>query len=111
MLPESHTAVIARNETWRGTAACEGYEAGWAREAVIFIRALKSPTGPVARGHIEISADGMHWLAEGTTFDFPASKDEVVAARLSHFGNWLRVRADLEDGAETTILITAHLKA
>lgn len=111
MLLENHTAIITRNETWRGAAASEPYEAGWAREAVIFVRALKPAVGPVACGKIEISPDGMHWVSEGTIFDFPEQRDEVVAARVKHFGNWLRVRADLQDSAEATILVTMHLKA
>lgn len=111
MLPENHTAIITRNETWRGTAASEPYEAGWAREAVIFVQALKAAVGPVARGTIEISPDGMHWVTEGAVFDFPAQQNEVVVARVQHFGNWLRVRADLQNSAEATILITMHLKA
>lgn len=111
MLPESHTAVVTRNETWRGEGSSEPYEAGWAREAVIFVRALKAPVGTVAMGHVELSADGIHWLPEGSTFAFPALKDAVVAARICQFGNWLRVRADLDDGAEACVLITLHLKA
>lgn len=111
MLPENHTAILTRNETWTGSAASEPYEAGWAREAVIFVRALKTAVGPAAHGQIEISPDGMHWVAEGTVFDFPAGENEVISARVHHFGNWLRVRADLENDAEATILITVHLKA
>jgi len=111
MLPESHTAVIARNETWRGASASEGYEAGWAREAVIFVRALKPPVGGAATGRIEISPDGMHWIAEGTTFALPQEEGGIAVARIGHFGNWLRVAADLPEGAEATVLVTIHLKA
>ncbi|MCR4268491.1 hypothetical protein [Nitratireductor sp. ZSWI3] len=111
MLPENITAILARNERWTGSAATEPYEAGWAREAVIFVRALKPPVGdqPVAR--VEISPDGMHWLAEGTQIAMPTRQDEVVAARLSNFGNWLRLATDFADDAEATVLVTLHLKA
>ena len=113
MLPESTTAIIARNVTWRGAAATEPYEAGWAREAVVFVRSLKpspaSQDGIQAR--IEISPDGMRWVAEGTEFPLPAAQDAVTFARISHFGNWLRVAADLPEGAELTVLVALHLKA
>lgn len=111
MLPESITAIISRNERWSGAAASEPYEAGWAREAVIFVRALKTPTGgqPIAR--VEISPDGMHWVAEGTEADMPSHKDGIAVLRVAHFGNWLRVAADFAHGAETTVLIAIHLKA
>jgi len=111
MLPENLTAVVARNETWMGTSATEPYEAGWAKEAIIFVRALKEPVGPLPKARVEISADGMHWCAEGSEFDLPSAKDAVTFQRLSHFGNFLRVAADLPEGSEMTVLVTFHLKA
>jgi hypothetical protein len=111
MLPENITAIVARNERWEGTAATEPYEAGWAREAVIFLRALKDPEGPQPEAVVEISPDGMRWLPEGTRFTLPAEKDELAVARVAHFGNWLRVRADFAEGAASTVLVTVHLKA
>ena len=111
MIPESITAVIARNERWSGEAASQPYEAGWAREAAIFLRALKAPVGaqPVAR--IEISPDGMHWLPEGASFAMPTERDGLACARVANFGNWLRVTARFETGAESTVLVSVHLKA
>jgi hypothetical protein len=111
MLPENQTAVVARNESWTGSSATEPYEAGWAREAIVFVRALKQPKGPLPKARIEISADGLHWCPEGSEFDLPAAKDAVTFQRLSHFGNFLRVTATLPDGAEITVLVTLHLKA
>jgi hypothetical protein len=111
MLPENLTAVVARNETWTGDSATEPYEAGWAREAIVFVRALKPPTGPLPKARIEISADGMHWCEEGSQFDLPAAQDSVTFQRLSHFGNFLRVSASLPKGSQITVLVTLHLKA
>ncbi len=111
MLTESVTAVVARNETWAGQSACEPYEAGWAREAVIFVRALKDAKGAPGEARIEISPDGMRWIPEGATFPLPTKTDGIGVARVRHFGNWLRVAADLPSGAEVTVLVTLHLKA
>ncbi|ASW09819.1 MULTISPECIES: hypothetical protein [unclassified Rhizobium] len=111
MLPENITAIIARNERWSGEAASEPYEAGWAREAVFFLRALKAPIGRPGKAFVEISPDGMRWVREGTEFDMPSEIDGLAAARIAHFGNWLRVAARFEDGAECTVLLTLHLKA
>ncbi|TPM40566.1 hypothetical protein [Mesorhizobium sp. B2-3-4] len=111
MLPENITAIVSRNERWCGEAASEPYEAGWAREAVFFVRALKQPIGATATAWVEISPDGMHWLREGTEFALPDERDAVTMARLAHFGNWLRVAARFDDGAECTVLVTLHLKA
>lgn len=111
MLPENITAVVARNERWTGNAASEPYEAGWAREAVIFVRALKEPKGEQPRARVEISPDGMRWVPEGTEAPMPAQKDGIAVFRVKHFGSWLRVAADFTAGAESTVLVTIHLKA
>ena len=111
MLPENITSVVSRNETWTGTAASEPHEAGWAREAVIFVRALKAPKGPQPTARVEISPDGMRWVAEGTEAAMPAERDGIAVMRVAHFGNWLRVAADFADGSESTVLVTMHLKA
>ncbi|GHD21796.1 hypothetical protein ACFOEZ_00775 [Tianweitania populi] len=111
MLPENITAVVTRNETWAGVAASEPYEAGWAKEAVFFVRALKQPVGMPAKAFVDISPDGIRWVPEGTEFTLPSSRDGISVARVSHFGNWLRVRAQFDDGAECTVLVTLHLKA
>jgi hypothetical protein len=111
MLPENITAIVARNERWTGEAATEPYEAGWAREAVFFVRALKEPVGPAPEAWVEISPDGMHWVPEGTRFQMPAAKDAIAVARLSRFGNWLRIATRFVPGAECAVLVTLHLKA
>ena len=110
MLRESSTAVVARNETWTGVSATEPYEAGWATEAVIFVRALKPARGAMPQAFVEISPDGMRWVAEGTTFPLPSAPDAVTFARVAHFGNWLRIAADMPDGGAVTVLVTIHLK-
>lgn len=111
MLPENITAIVARNEAWTGAAASEPHEAGWAREAIFFLRALKEPIGPQPELRVEISPDGMHWVAEGTAARMPARRDGVVALRVAHFGGWLRVAADFAAGSGSTVLVTLHLKA
>jgi hypothetical protein len=110
MLPESQAAVVARNETWTGEAATEPYEAGWAREAIVFVRALKS-TGAAGHAHVELSPGGMNWVAEGTTFALPDDDAKVTYARVAQFGNWLRIRAELPEGSLVTVVVTIHVKA
>ena len=110
MLLESQAAVVARNETWTGQAATEPYEAGWAREAVFFVRALKA-SGAAGRAHVELSPDGMNWVAEGTTFALPDDTNKVTFARVTQFGTWLRIRAELPQGSSITVIVTIHVKA
>ena len=111
MLPENITAIPARNERWSGEAATEPYEAGWAHEAVVFVRALKDPKGVQPKARVEISPDGMRWMPEGAEAPMPAAKDDMAVFRVRHFGNWLRVAADFAPGSESTVLVTLHLKA
>lgn len=110
MINESISAVVERNVTWTGVSATEPYEAGWAREAVIFIRALKAARGSLPKARVEISPDGIRWVAEGTTLDLPSDADAVTFAKVANFGGWLRVSADLRD-SELTVLVTVQLKA
>ncbi len=111
MLPENLTAIVARNEIWTGESATEPYEAGWAKEAIVFVRALKPPKGSLPKARIEISADGMHWAPEGSEFALPATENAVTFQRVAHFGNFLRVAASLPAGAEITVLVSMHFKA
>jgi hypothetical protein len=110
MLLESQAAVIARNEIWSGNVETEPHEAGWAREAIFFVRALHDAVGNLGTARVELSPDGMRWVPEGTVFDLPARTDEVTFARVKHFGTWLRVSAELPDGASLVVLVTLHLK-
>ncbi len=110
MLRESCSAIVARNETWSGAAATEPYEAGWALEGLVFVRALEDAVGSPGLAQIEISPDGMRWIAEGTTFAMPGQRDQTTWARVRHFGNWLRVSTQLGEGVSVKVLVTFQLK-
>lgn len=110
-LKQSTTAIVARNEAWTSTfAVTEPYEVGWAEEVIVFIRALKSPVGLRGDARFQISADGIFWVDEGTIFPLPGDIDGVTYARLRHFGNWIRISANLPEGSEQRVLVTLHCK-
>jgi hypothetical protein len=111
MLPESHSAVVARNEVWAGPSATEPYEVGWAREAVVFVRALAVAGSGSATARVQLSPDGMRWVDEGTSFPLPTTPGAIGFARVAHFGLWLRVACDLPEGLEVTVLVNWALKA
>ncbi|PRY22194.1 hypothetical protein CLV78_107118 [Aliiruegeria haliotis] len=104
------TAIIARNEPWQETGATEPYEAGWAREAVIYARSLKPASGAGLTARVQMSPDGIRWVDEGTVLEIPEDCETVAMARVAHFGNWLRLSADLGDGGHCCLLLTLHLK-
>jgi hypothetical protein len=111
-LRESTTAVVIRGEHVGDGFVSEPYEAGWAIEAVLFLRLLQQSKSPVGHGraHVEISPDGMYWAVLGEPLPLPTAPGEVAFRQLGHFGNWLRVRLELPAGAECQLLATLHLK-
>jgi hypothetical protein len=113
MLPENTLAILARNERWRGAVATEPYECGWAREAVVFVRALAAEgmDGELVFAQVQVSPDGMRWVDEGTSVVLPSQAEGVEFAKVAHFGGWLRLAAELPKGASLTVIVSLHLKA
>lgn len=109
MIRQSYTAVVERNVLWEGYFTTEPYECGWATEAIFFVRRLESRgTVTGTRLHVQISPDGMRWCDEGTVMRLTDS--EVDFCKVAHFGNWLRLRGELPQGASTRVLVTLVLK-
>jgi hypothetical protein len=106
----SVTSVVERNQRWQGAFATEPWEAAWATEGVLFIRALSgsAPDGSTAR--VQISPDGMHWCDEGTEIPLPTGADQVTFCKLENFGGWLRVAGELPDGANLAVIVYLSLK-
>jgi len=109
-LQRSHTATIARNEIWAGEVFTEPYEAGWAHEAIFFVRALTAASGARGIAHVQISPDGTHWVDEGTSFDLPLAEGQVGYGRVTHFGGYLRLRVHLPEGAALRVIAALALK-
>ena len=109
-LRRSYTATVERNVIWKGEFASEPYEAAWASEAIFFVRALDASRDFAGTAHVQISADGIHWVDEGTSFDLPTSGDEVGFCKVSHFGGWLRIVGELPSAAEIRVLVSLALK-
>ncbi|MEZ4861174.1 MAG: hypothetical protein R3C14_07705 [Caldilineaceae bacterium] len=110
---ESHTAVIERNVTWRGTFATEPYEVAWAGEAIFFVRVLAKENLPaILAAHVEISPDGMHWCHEGEILYLPTEEYEgdLAFCRVTHFGGWLRLTGEAPAGASVTVIVYLVLK-
>lgn len=107
---ESTTAVVARNDVWQDIATSEPYETAWADEAVIFLRNLESVGTPEeARAWIQISADGMRWVDEGSSMAVPA-EGQVTFCRIRHFGGFVRVKTVLPHGSSFKALLSIALK-
>lgn len=108
---EAYTAILVQGEEWSGYCESEPYEAPWASEAVLFLRLLDGTTmrsGVEAR--VQISPDGINWVDEGTAVTLPVGA-EVTFARISHFGQYLRLVATLPQGERCRLLATLSLKS
>jgi hypothetical protein len=88
---QTHTAVLERFGSFSQDFATEPYEAGWAEEAIFFVK-IEEVDGaePTLTGQVQISSDGMTWIDEGTPLP-PITQAGAVFARVRHFGNWLRL--------------------
>ena len=85
----SYTAVVERGEPLRGDFTTEPYEAGWASEALIFVRILEAPEDAALSARVQVSPDGMHWLDEGAALG--PLQGGMAFVRVREFGNWLRL--------------------
>jgi hypothetical protein len=106
MVRRSHTAVVEKNVSWNGRFETEPFEAGWAGEAVFFIRSLSGHLSG-NRARVQISPDGMHWCNEGTEIDLPMDGD-VTFCRVNSFGNWLRLAGETQTAGK--VLVALSLK-
>ena len=108
---QSHTSVVERDVIWAERFETEPYEAGWAREAIFFVRTLDSvPTGSDIQARVQISPDGMRWCDEGTEVSIAKEKDGVGFGKVKHFGTFLRLVGDLPEGVETRVIVYLSLK-
>jgi hypothetical protein len=109
MVRQSYTAVVERNVVWQGDISTEPYEAGWASEAIFFVRLLED-NGVIGAGplRVQISPDGIRWCDEGAALVL--SGREVDFVRVREFGNWLRLAGEWPAGASARVIVTLALK-
>lgn len=96
-----HTAVLERYGDFAGDFTTEPYEAGWAEEAIFFIRITAvAGSDPALTGSVQISPDGLQWADEGTVL--PMTREAGISfVRVRHFGNWLRLACHLSGQGAT----------
>ena len=108
---QSHTTVVERDVIWSGRFETEPYEAGWAREAIFFVRTLEvSLADSAIEARVQISPDGMHWCDEGTVVSLSIDKDGVGFGKVKHFGTFLRLVGELPKGSEMRVIVYLSLK-
>ena len=109
-MKQSHTVVLERNTEWKRRFETEPYEAGWASEAIFFVRLLSVEGSIVnALAQVQISPDGIHWCSEGTDLEIIPDV-EMTHGRVLHFGNWLRLAGELPAGVAVKVIVYLVLK-
>lgn len=96
-MQQTYTSVLARRVTIDDVYSTQPYEAGWAREAVLFVQV--EGAHPDLALTAEISPDGITWIARGgpTTL---AAGDTIAEVPVANFGNWLRLTVTGATAAE-----------
>jgi hypothetical protein len=94
----SNTVVLERLKDFSGPFETEPYEAGWAREAIFFLRVHSLAKGTALRAFAQISVDGIEWIDEGSVFPAIQATSSYFL-KLTNFGGWLRLRTEMEGGA------------
>jgi hypothetical protein len=103
-----YTAVVERKREVVDQFDTHPYEAGWAREAIFFLRVEEAAgDGAGLNAKVQISADGVRWVDEGTRFASMSSPGDCFV-RVSHFGGWLRLCGEVT-GAGARFKITVQL--
>jgi hypothetical protein len=104
----SITQPLARHKEISGPFVTEPFECAWASEAIFFIRVQETSNEEAKlTARPQISADGIHWVDEGSSFSSMQGVG-VWFLRLQHFGGWLRLCCDT-DGSDAQFTCMVHL--
>ena len=108
---QSHTTLVERDVIWSGTFETEPYEAGWASEAIFFVRMLEVFDGlQNVNARVQISPDGMRWCDEGSVLSLSNETDGVAFVKVNHFGVFLRLVGELPKDIELGVIVYLTLK-
>jgi len=103
-----HASVVERRITVKDGFAAHPMEAGWASEAIFFLIVEEvQGTDTMLDAVVEISADGITWIPDGTAFAKITAPGNYFV-KVSHFGNWLRV-SGIVSGAEASLKLSVQL--
>ena len=102
------TTAVEQRKDFTDSFSTHPMEAGWAGEALFFITVENvSGEAPMLKAKVQVSADGLNWLDEGTEFP-PISEQGHYFARVGHFGGWLRLQCEII-GRGSLFNLTVHL--
>ncbi|WP_440710702.1 hypothetical protein [Herbiconiux sp. YIM B11900] len=101
------TSVIELRQPFENEVLTHPFECGWADEALFFVEVHDADEGTTLTLRVQLSADGIRWLDEGTEISTSGS----AFARVDHFGGFLRLAGSAtdRDGATTPVTVSVRL--
>jgi Domain of unknown function (DUF6385) len=105
----TYTAVVERAQPVVGRHFTEPYEAGWAQEAVVFVK-VRDGLGADGelRAWIQVSPDGIEWVDHGAALPTPLRGTSLGAIPVQNFGDWIRVGLACSD-PEATVRVSVYV--
>ena len=102
-----HASAVERRITINSNFQSHPMETGWASEAIFFLIVEEAAQGASLSAAVELSADGINWVSEGTVFPEITAAGHYFA-KVKHFGNWLRV-SGTANGSNAQFKLSVHL--
>ncbi|MFF2452029.1 hypothetical protein [Isoptericola sp. NPDC058082] len=101
------SSVVELRQDFDTTITTHPYECGWADEALFFVELHDPEPGVRLRLRVQLGADGVRWLDEGTVIE----TGSCAFARVTHFGGFLRLAgaAHRPDGATAPATVSVRL--
>ena len=104
----SATTLLERRTVLTGDFGTHPYEAGWAVEALFYVR-TEGPHPPLTI-QAQVSPDGVEWLDRGAPLSMPSDCSQIDV-QLYGFGTWIRLFiAGSTPEEPTTLLVHLALK-
>lgn len=101
-----YTAVVELRQEFASIIETHPYECGWADEAIFFVE-TNSAAGAIVSLRVQLSADGIRWIDEGTRIEV----SDTAFARITHFGGFIRLAGTVrdDDGEVTSATVSVRL--
>ncbi|KRA24492.1 hypothetical protein ASD65_08705 [Microbacterium sp. Root61] len=104
----SATTLVERRTVLTAEYGTHPYEAGWASEALFFVRT--NGEHPELTITPQVSPDGIDWVDHGPSITLAAS-EELAKLGMTHFGTWIRLHLSGASADESaTIFVHLALK-
>lgn len=104
----SATTLVERRTVLTADYGTHPYEAGWASEALFFVRT--NGDHPALTVRPQVSPDGIDWLDHGDAVTLPADAG-LAKIGMAHFGTWVRLLiAGASETRPATVFVHLALK-